>query len=201
MTEPPLPPGQGNPSDPTRPFNPYAGNEPGSGSAPPPPPYGSPQPPTYGSPQPPTSGAGGYAPPPSSGAGGYGPPPPQYGTPQYGAPGPAPVGYANNDEKTWALIAHFGGIIVGFIAPLVALLAKGNESPTVRAHAVEALNFQITWCVATIVAGILGVCSFGVLFFLPILTWVVIVVFSIIAGMKANEGELYHYPMTVRLVK
>jgi uncharacterized Tic20 family protein len=211
MTEPPRPPGEGDPSDPTRPFNPYSGNEPGPGSAPPPPTYGSPQPPTYGTPPPPSSGAGGYAPPPSSGAGGYGPPPtsgaggygapPAYGQPQYGAPGGAPVGYANNDEKTWALIAHFGGIIVGFIAPLVALLAKGNESPTVRAHAVEALNFQITWGVATIIASILGACTFGILFFLPIVTWIVIIVFAIIAGMKANEGQLYHYPMTVRLVK
>lgn len=120
-----------------------------------------------------------------------------------GAPtpgGPVP-GYANSDEKTWALISHFGGIIVGFIAPLVALLVKGNESPTVRAHAVEALNFQITWGVATIIAWILGICTFGILLFLPLITWAVIVVFSIIAGLKANEGQLYTYPVTVRLVK
>ena len=199
MSEPPRPPGE----DPTAPQNPYSSNDPTSGSTPPPA-YGSPQPPTYGSP-PPTSGAGGYAPPPSSGAGGYGPPPggppPTYGG-AYGAPaGGAPMGYPTNDDKTWALIAHFGGIIVGFIAPLVALLAKGNESPTVRAHAVEALNFQITWGIATVVASILAVCSFGILFFLPILTWIVVIVFSIIGGMKANEGVLYHYPMTFRLVK
>jgi glycosyltransferase involved in cell wall biosynthesis len=53
---------------------------------------------------------------------------------------------------TW--YSHFGGILVGFIAPLVTLLAKGNESPTVRAHSVEALNFQITWGIATIVASV-----------------------------------------------
>jgi uncharacterized protein len=115
-----------------------------------------------------------------------------------GAPVP---GYANSDEKTWALIAHFGGIVVGFIAPLVALLVKGNESPTVRAHAVEALNFQITWGVVLILTVILGVCSFGILSFLPLLAWIVIVVFCILAGMKANEGQLYTYPMTLRLVK
>jgi hypothetical protein len=220
MTEPPRQPGEGNASDPTAPMNPYPGRDPTFGSPPPPPAYGSPQPPTYGSP-PPSSGAGGYAPPPSSGAGGYGPPPgsgaggygpppgsgaggyggppPGYGA--YGAPGGGPVGYGNNDEKTWALIAHFGGILVGFIAPLVAMLAKGNESPTVRAHAVEALNFQITWGIATIVASILAVCTFGVLFFLPMVTWLVVVIFSVIAGMKANEGQLYRYPMTWRIVK
>ena len=226
MTEPPRPPGDGNPYDPTSPMNPYPGNDPTSGSTPPT--YGSPQPPTYGSPPPgqygtppptsgapggyppPTSGApGGYGPPPGSGApGGYGPPPGQYGAskdqygaaPGYGAYG-APAGYATSDEKTWALISHFGGILIGFIAPLIGLLAKGNESPTVRAHAVEALNFQITWGVATIVASIVGACTFGVLFFLPILTWLVVVIFSILGGMKANEGQLYHYPMTVRLIK
>ena len=123
-----------------------------------------------------------------------------------GAPTGAPVpGYANSDEKTWALIAHFGGIITGFIAPLVALLVKGNESPTVRAHAVEALNFQITWGVAAIIGWILAVCTsfftFGLLFILPLGAWAVIVIFGIMAGLKANEGQLYTYPMSVRIVK
>ena len=203
-------------------MNPYPGADPVYGS-PQPPTYGTPQPPAYGTPPPssgaggyappPSSGAGGYAPPPSSGAGAYGPPssgaggygpPPGYGAPgygAYGAPGGQPNGYATSDEKTWALIAHFGGILVGFIAPLVALLAKGNESPTVRAHAVEALNFQITWGILTIVASIVAVCTFGILFFLPMVTWLVVVIFSIIAGMKANEGVVYRYPMTWRLVK
>jgi uncharacterized protein len=212
MTEPPRPPGAGDPHDPTAPLNPYPGNDPNSGSAPPPT-YGSPQPPTYGSPPPssgapggygppPSSGTGAYGPPQSSGAGGYGPPPGgAYGAPGgYGAPG-APSGYGNSDEKTWALIAHFGGILVGFIAPLITMLAKGNESPTVRAHSVEALNFQITWGIATVIASIVAVCTLGILFFLPMVTWLVVIIFSILGGMKANEGVLYHYPMTWRLVK
>ncbi|GAB2953637.1 DUF4870 domain-containing protein [Micromonospora polyrhachis] len=99
------------------------------------------------------------------------------------------------------LIAHFGGILVSFIAPLVAMLAKGNESPTVRAHAVEALNFQITWGIANIIAAILMTCTLGLLFFLPLITFVILVVFSILGGVKANEGVLYHYPMSIRMVK
>lgn len=123
------------------------------------------------------------------------------------APTPAPTpGFANSDEKTWALVAHFGGILVWFIAPLVALLAKGNESATVRAHAVEALNFQITWGLVAVVGWVLGICGsliiIGAIFFIvPFIAWIVIVVFGIIGGMKANEGQLYHYPMTLRLVK
>lgn len=143
-------------------------------------------------PPPPPSGQPGYPPPGYPPPGGY---PPAGG---YQAPSP---GYANSDEKTWSLLAHFGGIVLGFIAPLITMLAKGNESPTVRAHSVAALNFQITWGIATIIASILAVCSFGILFFLPLITWAVVIVFSIIGGMKANEGQLYSYPMTITLVK
>ncbi len=201
MTEPPRPPGDGNAGDAQPPFNPYAANNPISDSGAPT--YGTPQPPpppTYGTPPPPP---GNYGPPPSAygaptSGGAYGPPPGgAYGTPPgYGGP----PGVLTPDDKTWVAIAHFGGIIVGFIAPLVALLAKGNESAIVRANAVEALNFQITWGIATIVASIIGVCTFGILFFLPILTWIVIIVFSIIGGMKAIEGQPYRYPMTWRPV-
>lgn len=123
-----------------------------------------------------------------------------------GAPYPGPpAGYANSDEKTWALIAHFGGIVIGFIAGLIALLAKGNESPTVRAHAVEALNFQITWSAITFLASILALClsifTLGASFLLPLLTWAFMAVFGVVAGVKANEGQLYHYPASLRLIK
>ncbi|WP_306216340.1 DUF4870 domain-containing protein [Actinoplanes sp. RD1] len=206
MTEPPRPPGDGN--DPTTPFNPPPPPYTPPGSTPPPPPSYNP---------PPSSGAGGYSPPPSSGAGGYSPPPSSggpygqpYGADPYGQQGYGQQPYgqqpygqpgAANDDKTWILISHFGGAVVGFIAPLVGFLAKGSQSPAVRAHAVEALNFQITWAIVTVLASIIGVCTFGLLAFLPIVTWVVVIVFSIIAGLKANEGTLYKYPMTYRFIK
>jgi uncharacterized Tic20 family protein len=123
-----------------------------------------------------------------------------------GAPHPgSPAGYASSEEKTWALIAHFGGIAFGFIAGLVVLLVKGNESPTVRAHAVEALNFQITWSAIIFVTYIVAVCSAfvtaGLGFILPLGAWVVLLLFSILAGVRANEGQLYHYPASLRLIK
>lgn len=236
MTEPPRPPGEGNPSDPTTPFNPYPGNDPTSGSPPPPPPaYGSPQPPTYGTP-PPTSGAGGYAPPPSDAPGGYGPPPSSgapggygpppssgapggYGPPpgnQYGPPGAygqqpggyPPSGYGpGNDDKTWILVAHFGGGAgaflgggcSGWIAPLVALLARGNQSPVVRAEAIKALNFQILWSIIAVVGWVLTCIVVG--FFVGLAAWGIATIFGIIAGVKANNNEPYNYPMTVSIIK
>ena len=97
--------------------------------------------------------SGGYPPP-----GGY--PPGSRRLPDRWRATAAPAGgYANTEDKTWALVAHFGGAVgtlvsggpLGFIAPLIAMLAKGNESPTVRAHAVAALNFQLTWSIVAFV--------------------------------------------------
>jgi uncharacterized Tic20 family protein len=143
------------------------------------------------------------------------PPPPGQEPPAWGQPGgpppygtPPPAGPLTPDERTWVLIAHLGGAAVAFLAggtmgwvvPLVAMLAKGGESPRIRANAVEALNFQLTWSVATVIAYVLAVCSFGALFFLPILTIAVAVIFGIVAGVKAGEQGFYRYPMTVRMV-
>lgn len=215
MTEPPRPPGDGNPNDPTAPFTPYPANDPAPGSTPPPPPpYGAPEPPSYGAPQPPSYGApqppGGYPPPPSSGAP-YGQPEygqpqygqPQYGQPQYGQPGPGAAG----DDKTWILISHFGGALgafigggtLGWIAPLVALLSRGPQSPVVRAEAIKALNFQILWSIITVVAWFTACIAIG--FVLAPIAALIAIIFGVIAGVKASNGEPYKYPMTYNFIK
>ena len=37
--------------------------------------------------------------------------------------------------------------------------------------------------------------------FLAPLVWIANVVFCIIAGLKANQGEMYRYPVALRLIK
>jgi uncharacterized Tic20 family protein len=158
--------------------------------------------------------APGYAPPPTSNypppAGGY-PPPPGGAYPPGGGyqPGPGlpPPGYASNDDKTWALVAHFGGAVgmlisggtLGWVPPLVAMLAKGQQSPSVRAHAVAALNFQILWSIIGFVGWILSCIGIGLIAVAA--ATILGIIFGIIAGIKANEGQLYRYPMSLSIIK
>lgn len=135
-------------------------------------------------------------------------------------PGPAvpPPGYDTADDKTWALIAHFGGAAgalfcgtLAFVAPLVAYLVK-KDSPTARQHAVAALNFQIPVTAVGVVLYIISV-SAGfsltaggaalslLFFFLRLAVLVFGAVFGIIAGIRANEGQLYKYPISFPIVK
>jgi uncharacterized Tic20 family protein len=131
--------------------------------------------------------------------GGYGPPPTGYGPP----PGPGYGGATAGDEKTWVLVSHFGAAagaflgagMLGWVAPLVALLAEGPKSPLVRSHAVESLNFQITWAVICLVGGTIT-CGLGL-----IVLWIVPLIFALIAGSKASNGEAYRYPASIRLIK
>ncbi|WP_051366845.1 DUF4870 domain-containing protein [Hamadaea tsunoensis] len=136
------------------------------------------------------------------------PPPPPGGYAQAPVTGQvAPAGYASQEEKTWALVAHIGGAAaavisggwLGWVPPLVAMLVKGNESPTVRAHAVAALNFQGLWTVVAVLSYVLF-CAFIGFLTLPIAI-IIAAIFGVIAGIKANEGVLYRYPLSVNVIK
>lgn len=146
---------------------------------------------------------GGYPP-----AGGGYPPPGGYppGGGGYHPGGPAPAGFANNDEKTWALVAHFGGAAgalisfgpLGFVGPLIAYVAKGQQSPTVKEHARAALNFQLLW---SIIAFVVLFFSWCLLFIPSLIIFVIQIVFGILGGLKANEGSFYKYPMSANIIK
>ncbi|HEY0333987.1 MAG TPA: DUF4870 domain-containing protein [Stenotrophomonas sp.] len=121
------------------------------------------------------------------------------------APPPPPITTAApQDERTMALVAHLLGILTWLIGALVIWLVNKDANPAkpfVVDQAKEALNFQITIGIAYVVAVILTIISFGLLFFLPTLVWIANLVFCILAAVKANNGETYRYPFTLRLVK
>jgi uncharacterized Tic20 family protein len=69
----------------------------------------------------------------------------------------------------------------------------------VDAHGKESLNFQISMTIWTILAGLSMLAVIGFLL-LPVAV-VTNVVLVIIASIKASNGELYRYPLTIRFLK
>ncbi|HRP30763.1 MAG TPA: DUF4870 domain-containing protein [Agriterribacter sp.] len=107
-----------------------------------------------------------------------------------------PAVQPTSDEKTLAILSHILTLVAWLIAPLVIYLIKKDESPFVAAHAKESLNFQITVALVCIV---LAITLIGIL-----LIWLVGVfalILVIVATIKANDGRLYRYPFTLRLIK
>lgn len=117
------------------------------------------------------------------------------------APPPAPTGTAPADQRTMALVAHILGIFTWFIGPLIIWMINKDDSSKsfVTDQAKEALNFQITITIAMLISFVLMVVIIGGL--LAPLVGILNLVFCIIAAVKANNGEAYRYPFTLRLIK
>jgi len=107
---------------------------------------------------------------------------------------------APQEDKTIALITHLSGIIASFIVPLIIWLINKDkpEKAWITGQAKEALNFQITIVLAWIVAIVLSFVAIGFLLY-PVI-WIGNLVFCILAGVAANKGENYRYPVTIRLI-
>ena len=112
----------------------------------------------------------------------------------------------SKEERTWGMLSHLlslsGYIGVPFgniVAPLVIWLVKKDQSQFVADQAKESLNFQISLTIYAIVSCILIFVLIG--FLLLGIVYIGGIVLTIIATLKANEGQFYRYPLTIRLVK
>ena len=112
----------------------------------------------------------------------------------------------DKDSKLWGMLCHltalslFIGIPFGnLIGPLVIWLIKKDQYPFVDDQGKEALNFQISMTIYGAVSAILVLILIGIP--LLIAVGVVDIVFIIIASIRANNGEKYRYPITIRFIK
>ena len=92
-------------------------------------------------------------------------------------------------------ITGFGGIIV----PLILWQVKKEEIRDIDHHAKQIINFQISYYIYFAVAALLCIIFVGVLI-LPILGLIALI-FPILNGIKANNGEPINYPFTIQFLK
>ena len=128
--------------------------------------------------------------------------PPGGGPPAGGPPGQRPL--PADQERLWAMLSHLLSFVaaylfLGFVAPLVVLLVFGPRSAYVRAHAVESLNFNLSWLLYAIVSVVLIFIGIGILMLLAL--GIAYVVLIVIASIRANNGEFFRYPLTIRFVR
>ena len=114
-------------------------------------------------------------------------------------------GEPKQEERSLGLACHLlalAGLVVPFgniLGPLIMWLVKKDQSSFVDDRGKEALNFQISLILYLIASAVLIIVLIGIL--LIIVVGVAGIVLTIIAAVRASEGEEYRYPMTIRLVK
>jgi uncharacterized Tic20 family protein len=94
------------------------------------------------------------------------------------------------EDRMLAAAAHAVAVPTLFVGPLVLMLLSGKRSEYVRRQAAEAVNFQLTLLLVTIV-------TFGVGGILYVVAWVL----ALVAAVHAVAGRTYRYPWILRLVK
>ena len=114
------------------------------------------------------------------------------------------MSYATDSEaRQWATFLHLSllaGLLIpgaGFILPIVLWQVKKDELPGIDAHGKVVAN----WLVSSLIYGaICGLLCF-VLIGLPLLAILGLLsfIFPIIGAIKANEGTLWTYPMSLRI--
>ena len=109
------------------------------------------------------------------------------------------------DQKQMGLFLHLSQLLnvilppAGIIAPIILWQTQKDKMPALDAHGKMVVNwlissliyFVISLVLSLVLIGILGLIAFGIMG----------IVFPIIGAIKANNGELWEYPLTIKFLK
>ncbi|HIJ66115.1 MAG TPA: DUF4870 domain-containing protein [Candidatus Hydrogenedentes bacterium] len=109
------------------------------------------------------------------------------------------------NARQWAMILHLS-LLAGYVIPLAGLVApiiiwqlKKEEFPEIDAHGKVVVNWIISSIIYAVVFGILTIVLIGIP--LLLLLAVLSVMWPIIGGIKANDGQLWKYPLSIPFLK
>lgn len=105
------------------------------------------------------------------------------------------------ETRRWAMFLHFS-VICGWLVPLAGVLVpiiiwqlKKDELPGIVPHAHVVLNWIVSTLIYAAICFVLLLVVVGIFGFWALA--LATLLFSIIGGIKANDGELWPYPGTL----
>ncbi|MDQ3799349.1 MAG: DUF4870 domain-containing protein [Acidobacteriota bacterium] len=110
------------------------------------------------------------------------------------------------EQKQWALFLHLSQLLNflipfgGVAAPILIWQLKKDEMPPLDAHGKMIVN----WTISSVIYGFISFILVFAFFIglIPILGLLVCgIVFPIIGGIKAGNGEFWEYPLTIKFLK
>ncbi len=114
----------------------------------------------------------------------------------------APVS-SEQSARQWGMFIHLSILagylipLAGFIVPIVMWQMKKDEHPLIDAHGKNVANWLVSFFVYAVIGWVLSLILIGLL-----LLWILAIlniVFAIVGGLKASNGEVWAYPFTIRL--
>jgi len=116
-------------------------------------------------------------------------------------------GSTNTEQRTrqWAMLLHFSqfaGVLIpfgGFIVPILIWQIQKEKLPGIDEHGKIVAN----WIISAFLYGFLCFLLFFIIVGIPlaVVLGALAVVFPIIGGIKANNGEVWKYPLSISFFK
>lgn len=116
-----------------------------------------------------------------------------------------PMQLQTPEEKQMGMFIHLSSLVYAFFYPIGAALpiilwqTQKDQMPALDAHGKNATNWIISSFIYMAVSIPLMFVLIG--FLIAPVVWLLMVIFPIIAGIKANNGELWEYPLTIKFIK
>ena len=103
------------------------------------------------------------------------------------------------DARTFACLIYVLSFFTTVVGPLIIWLLKGQESEFINQTAKNYFNYFISYIIWSFVSLLLMFVLIG--FVIAPIIALVSFIFSIIAAVKAYNGEDYVIPLTIRFIK
>ena len=113
------------------------------------------------------------------------------------------------EKRMWAMFIHLSVLaglfvvpIAGWILPIVLWQIKKDDIPELDIHGRIVVNWLLSSLIYTAICIPLALSIIGI----PLVPVVILavfvmnIIFSVIGGIKANNGEVWHYPMSFQFV-
>jgi uncharacterized Tic20 family protein len=104
-------------------------------------------------------------------------------------------------SNQWAMLLHLSQLIpfLGIVAPIIIWQVKKAEIPILDVHGKIVVNWLISALIYSVAGALLAIIGIGFLIMMAVS--ITTIVFAIIGGIKANNGEVWPYPMSLKLIK
>ncbi|KGX85112.1 DUF4870 domain-containing protein [Pontibacillus litoralis] len=105
----------------------------------------------------------------------------------------------SSDERMLAMLIYVVSLFTAIIGPLIIWILKKDDSEFIDYHGKEYFNFFLSYAIYGVISSILVIVLIGFVFLFII--WIVGIIFTIMAAVKAYNGEKYKIPTVIHFIK
>ncbi len=119
---------------------------------------------------------------------------------------------SNDNKEYWGMplntfcmllhLSQLSSIIIpglGFVLPIIMWATNKDQNEIIDQHGKIVINWLISLLIYTIVCSILTFVFIGIIGF--VLLGILNLIFAIMAAVKANNGEVWPYPLCIKFMK